>query len=66
MSGQKFREVRDYHPRSLYRALSDVPARLHWYYEQHKKRWERRYEQPYPEVKGEIGTFAGVRWIDGV
>lgn len=45
--------------------LQSVTARMRWYDEQHKIRWERRYGKKYPECKGEFGSITGIRWING-
>lgn len=47
-----------------YRQLRNVLAKTKWYGEQHKKRWERRYNKPFPECKGEFGTIDGFRWTN--
>ncbi|KKN43358.1 hypothetical protein LCGC14_0704150 [marine sediment metagenome] len=54
---------RYYNSASLIRCIGKLSPRNRYYHKQHKKRWERRYEQPYPECEGEVGTIEGVRWI---
>ena len=49
----------------MYNRLKAIPARMKYYYESHKRRWELRYKRPYPESEGEIGIIGGIRWING-
>jgi hypothetical protein len=49
---------------SMFLRLKQLPAKENYYFEQHKKRWERRYKQPYPDEDGEIGIICGIRWIN--
>ncbi|KKL25833.1 hypothetical protein LCGC14_2401330 [marine sediment metagenome] len=49
---------------SAFQMLKRLSVRSNYYHEQHKLRWEKRYEKPYPESEGEIGTIEGVRWIN--
>jgi len=44
--------------------LGKLSAKARYYYERHKKRWERRYKKPSFECNGEFGTFSGVNWIN--
>ena len=50
---------------NMYEQLCQLSAKVDYYFEQHKKRWERRYKQSYPDCDGEIGIFYGVRWLNG-
>lgn len=47
----------------MFRDLKIISARTRYYYEQHKRRWERRYKQKYPNTTGEFGTIGNIRWI---
>ena len=42
-----------------------LSERENYYHESHQKRWERRYQRPYPWSCGKIGTFSGIRWKTG-
>lgn len=48
----------------LFHDLKRISARKRYYHEQHKKRWEKRYKQKYPNITGEFGTIGSIRWIE--
>lgn len=58
-----FVHIDKYRGCSMFRELKAVSARIRYYFERHKQRWERRYKQPYPETHGEIGVIGSIRWI---
>ena len=43
--------------------LLDGAARRGWYHQRHVERWERRYGKPYPELKMEVGSWGGVKFV---
>lgn len=47
----------------MFRELKEVSVRMQYYFERHKERWERRYNQKYPNTTGEFGTIGGIRFI---
>lgn len=53
--------INRYRSAIMYRCLKELPARTRYYFERHKKRWEKRYKRTYPEYEGEIGTLFGIR-----
>ncbi len=49
----------------MFEQLKELSVKVNYYFEQHKKRWVRRYKQSYPDSDGELGIFEGFRWING-
>ncbi len=58
-----FVSIERYRGVDMFNQLKKLSARTKYYFEQHKLRWERRYEMPYPDCDGEFGTFDDVRWL---
>lgn len=45
------------HPKQ-YDDFKKIDARANYYFEHHKRRWEKRYKRPYPTPQGEIFNFS--------
>ena len=45
--------------------LKYISAKKRYKHYRHKLRWTKRYKRTYSEIVGEIGTFEGVKFING-
>ena len=45
--------------------IGKLSVRSRYYYEQHRIRWERRFKKKLVQIEGVMGTFDGIRWLDG-
>lgn len=51
------------HPSDIEDLTRPLSPKEKWYAGHHRKRWERRYGRPYPEVEFEIGIIRGIRFV---
>lgn len=49
---------------SAYADIVSINAREKWKEQSHRKRWELRYQKPYPEIICETGNFYGISFYD--